>query len=315
MNIQYYFNYITIVEEGSLTSASRRLRVAQPALSNQVKALEEAYGTKLFYRGARRLELNDAGAVLYQKAKWMADVEASARSEILSGVLGASGTLKIGVSSSLSDDAFFSRLKFFASRYPDVTIKVVEAERSELLKILQAGAVEAVFTRTFAPENENFDVIYVKEDRVAAIYSADSPFLKDVGGDIVTLEQLADLPLAVVEYSKNAIANAFKEKDIPLYIKFSSTRIQIAELWAKAGKAVALVPQSYLTGNQFEKMRCKLLPEYVDIQMPRVSILAQKRKYRSQVVNNFLHETAEYLRLDLDSAIFASDDDSDDILF
>ena len=69
MNLSYYANYVTIVEEGSLTAASLKLRIAQPALSNQVKALEAAYGARLFYRGARRLELTDAGRILYQKAK------------------------------------------------------------------------------------------------------------------------------------------------------------------------------------------------------------------------------------------------------
>ena len=41
MNLQYYFNYVTIVEEGSLTAASRKLHIAQPALSNQIKYFVE----------------------------------------------------------------------------------------------------------------------------------------------------------------------------------------------------------------------------------------------------------------------------------
>ena len=54
MNLQYYFNFVTIVEEGSLTAAAKKLRIAQPALSNQVKAMEQKYGTRLFFRGSRR---------------------------------------------------------------------------------------------------------------------------------------------------------------------------------------------------------------------------------------------------------------------
>ena len=67
MNLQYYFNLVTIVEEGSLTAAAKKLRIAQPALSNQVKAMEQKYGTRLFFRGSRRLELTDAGSILYQR--------------------------------------------------------------------------------------------------------------------------------------------------------------------------------------------------------------------------------------------------------
>ena len=89
MNLAYFANYVTIVEEGSLTAAARKLRIAQPALSNQIKALETTYGTRLFYRGARRLELTDAGRILYEKAKWMMAIETEARNEITSGFGGS----------------------------------------------------------------------------------------------------------------------------------------------------------------------------------------------------------------------------------
>ena len=95
MNLQYYFNYVTIVEEGSLTAASRKLHIAQPALSNQIKAMEQKYGTRLFFRGARRLELTDAGMILYQKAKRMCEIEQAAKNEIASGFTGHKGAYEL----------------------------------------------------------------------------------------------------------------------------------------------------------------------------------------------------------------------------
>ena len=124
MNLSYYANYITIVEEGSLTAASRKLRIAQPALSNQIKALETAYGARLFYRGARKLELTDAGRILYQKAKWMVEVETEARNEITSGFGGTKGTLRIGISSSFENERLMDALLAFSERYPDTEISV-----------------------------------------------------------------------------------------------------------------------------------------------------------------------------------------------
>ena len=107
MNLSYYSNYVTIVEEGSLTAAARKLRIAQPALSNQIKALEAEYGARLFHRGARRLELTDAGQILYQRAKRMLAIETAARSEIASGFGGTKGTLKIGITSSFENETGF----------------------------------------------------------------------------------------------------------------------------------------------------------------------------------------------------------------
>ena len=102
MNLQYYYNFVTIVEEGSLTAASRNLHIAQPALSNQIKAMEQKYGTRLFFRGARRLELTDAGMILYQQAKRMCEIEQAAKNEIASGFSGQKGTLRFGVTPSLA---------------------------------------------------------------------------------------------------------------------------------------------------------------------------------------------------------------------
>ena len=138
MNLAYYANYVTIVEEGSLTAASRKLRIAQPALSNQIKALETAYGARLFYRGARKLELTDAGHILYEKAKRMIEVETEARNEILSGFGGAKGTLRIGITSSIENENMLGALVAFSDRYPDAEIKVYEAELPDLLPEMEA---------------------------------------------------------------------------------------------------------------------------------------------------------------------------------
>ena len=57
--------YFTVVaEELNITHAAERLCMSQPPLSNQMKALEEELGTKLFIRGKRQLQLTDAGRLL-----------------------------------------------------------------------------------------------------------------------------------------------------------------------------------------------------------------------------------------------------------
>ena len=69
MNIDYLKNYITIVEEKSFSKASKKLFIAQPSLSNQVKYLEDMYRTKLMYRGGKTIRLTPSGKELYAKAR------------------------------------------------------------------------------------------------------------------------------------------------------------------------------------------------------------------------------------------------------
>lgn len=286
MNLSYYANYITIVEEGSLTAASRKLRIAQPALSNQIKALETAYGARLFYRGARKLELTDAGRILYQKAKWMVEVETEARNEITSGFGGTKGTLRIGISSSFENERLMDALLAFSERYPDTEISVFEADVPELLKKLQNGQVEAIFVRLIRNDAENLDVLYTHPDTLIAAYR-DGAFFEDDRSETVSLQTLSSLPLSLMERSVPAFEAAFKEQGLSLSPKYVSTRMQIALNWARAGKAVALVPKGAAEELGFCDLKHKTVSE-TELLVPALTIIAQKRKYRSRVVNNFL---------------------------
>jgi DNA-binding transcriptional LysR family regulator len=291
MNLAYYANYVTIVEEGSLTAAARKLRIAQPALSNQIKALETAYGARLFYRGARKLELTDAGQILYQKAKWMMEVETEARNEIASGFGGTKGTLKIGITSSFENEQLIDALIAFSDRCPDAEIQVYEAELPELLKKLQNGKVEAIFVRPIKSDVENLEVLYTHPDTLVAAYLPGA-FFADEPGEATTLERLSSFPLSLLERSLPAFTNAFREKGLTLSPKYVSTRMQVALAWARAGKAVALAPKSATEELGFTDLGLKTVSDS-DLLVPAMTIVAQKRKYRSQIVNNFLELLAE----------------------
>ena len=286
MNLSYYSNYVTIAEEGSLTAAARKLRIAQPALSNQIKALETAYGARLFFRGARRLELTDAGRILYQKAKWMLEVETEARNEIVSGFGGTKGTLKIGITSSFENERLMRALTAFSDRYPDAEISVYEAEFEELLKKLQNGKVEAIFVRPIKSDVENLEVLFTHPDTLVAAYKPGA-FFRDEPADETTFGRLSKLPLSMLERSLPAFSNAFREKGLSLSPKYVSTRMQVALNWARAGKAVALAPKSATEELGFTDLATKTVADN-DLLVPAMTIITQKQKYRSHIVNNFL---------------------------
>ena len=71
MDFDFYRNFITVAETGNLTTASKKLSLAQPALSAQIKTLEHYYGAKLIQtaRGKRQLTLTEAGEAFLNKAR------------------------------------------------------------------------------------------------------------------------------------------------------------------------------------------------------------------------------------------------------
>ena len=84
MELESYRNFLAIIEAGSFTGAAECVHVAQPALSKQLKTLENFFGAKLIIttRGSRQLILTEAGRILYQKAKYICSLEDLARNEI-----------------------------------------------------------------------------------------------------------------------------------------------------------------------------------------------------------------------------------------
>ena len=298
MNLQYYFNYVTIVEEGSLTAASRKLHIAQPALSNQVKAMEQKYGTRLFFRGARRLELTDAGMILYQQAKRMCEIEQAAKNEIASGFSGQKGTLRLGVTPSIAGGKIADVLLAFARKYPQTEIKYLEASSADLCKMLQNGIIEVAALKTVSDLPDNVQLLSHKTAHTVALYKPGAGFLDKVKKDTVTISQLSGVPIAMEELFQNQVMTAFKAKDAVLSLKSLSSSPRVSAMMAEAGLAVALVSAPAATALVGEGLAMKRISDGASL-FTRYCLLTQRGNYRSQVVNNFLIMLAETLELDL----------------
>lgn len=286
-------NYVTIVQEGSLTLAAAKLGVAQPALSNQIKAMEDVYGTRLFHRGSgtRKLELTDAGRILYEKARIMVDAEAAARSEISSYTGISSETLRIGTADSLGNQFLIHTLDMFSERYPDTEIMLHESKVTDLLKMLQNGLIDIIFIRSSEEEAfHDFETVFSQQDFLIAAYRKDTYF---IGNDAekVSIRELAKFPLCVTEEHLSLLRMAFRQENCAFTPRFIGSNSHACILWAQSGKGVALVPKLSLPVNEAEGMPFKFIAGE-QLGAASLSIVTQKKQYRSRIVNNFLEVCA-----------------------
>ena len=307
MNLQYFYNYVTIVEEGSLTAASKKLHVAQPALSNQIKAMEQKYGTRLFFRGARRLELTDAGMILYRKAKSICEIEQAAQSEILSGFSGQQGMLRVGVTPSVAHGRITDVLLDFAQKYPQIEIKYLEAGPMDLCKMLQNGVIEVAVLKTMGDLPENVHILATHDAPTVALCNPKAGLLDEVSGDTVTIAQLSGVPLAMEEQYFVPVRNAFRQKGAELFLKTLSSSPYVSAKIAVAGLAVALVSAHVASIGTSAGLTVKPIQDGEAL-TGKYCLAVQQGNYRSQVVNNFLGMLADALGLDLDDALAVSEE-------
>lgn len=135
--------FLSAVEHGSFSAAAEHEHIAQPSLSEQIRRLEHELGATLFVRTNRSLRLTDVGRLLVPLAKTTvrsADlISVTAReATTLTG-----GTVSFGTFSSAHRYLLTPLVAEFHARYPQVQIKIVGLNSSEVAKAVRAGELEA----------------------------------------------------------------------------------------------------------------------------------------------------------------------------
>lgn len=142
MQLQQLAYFLTVAETRHFTQAAERMRVAQPSLSKQIKALETELGAPLFNRARGNVTLTAAGEALLPLARRMlADAE-TARREIAELVGLRRGRVRLGATPSLCAGLLADALARFHRSYPGVELLVEESGSRDLVRDLARGQLD-----------------------------------------------------------------------------------------------------------------------------------------------------------------------------
>lgn len=173
MEIHQLEYFVTIVNEGSISAAARKLNLSQPPLSLQVRHLEEELGAVLFLRGARQITLTEEGRALYRYAVEILDLERSAAEDIRSMRNGSSAALRLGTISSCHCPELYSALRAVHKKTPGISFRIREGNTFELLDLLRKGRIElAVVREPFS--GEGLQRLTIRTDRIVAAMTPQS---------------------------------------------------------------------------------------------------------------------------------------------
>jgi DNA-binding transcriptional LysR family regulator len=135
--------FVAVVELRSFSQAAARLGVTQPAVSLQIRSLEQRVGQKLVDRSGRRVEPTEAGERLYQSAKRMLQIEdelLDALAEAETGEL--SGTLKLGASTGPGGAVVPVLLGAFQQAHPRVAVSLAVHDTQTVVDLVAARELE-----------------------------------------------------------------------------------------------------------------------------------------------------------------------------
>jgi len=138
-HIQYF---LAVAEHLSFTKAAAALHVSQPALSQQVRQLEESLGAQLFGRSGRTTRLTDAGDVYLLYARRAHQELREAKNAIHDVSDLSRGSLRIAVTPTFTTYLVGPLIEAFHSRHPKITVNLKEISQERIEELLLAGELD-----------------------------------------------------------------------------------------------------------------------------------------------------------------------------
>jgi DNA-binding transcriptional LysR family regulator len=142
LELRHLSYFVAVAEELNFRRAAERLRVAQPAVSARIKALEAKLDVRLFERTTRSVLLTPAGRVFLAEARSLLGAASQAEQSARKAHHGIVGTLRLGVIASATSPRLAEVLRHFHQSFPGVQLALVELTSPEQLRRLRAGELD-----------------------------------------------------------------------------------------------------------------------------------------------------------------------------
>lgn len=155
MNIESLKMFCLVVDEGSISKAARLSFVSQPAVTKQIRQLEELYKAQLFERTAGKLILSEAGKILYPYAKEMVEYSKRSFEAIQEMTANKETVLNVGASLTIGEYLLPDLLGNFSKSYPNLKFNLSIGNTPNILSKLENNDIDIAFVEG-AVANDDF---------------------------------------------------------------------------------------------------------------------------------------------------------------
>ena len=156
MNLHHLKYFLVIAQEGSLTNASKKLLVGQPALSAQLKQFEQWLGTPLFERSGKKLVITPAGEYVLKYAKAIKGLEDELVSNLGHAYQSIGKDLTVGVQESVPKSVLAKTISSIQRLRP-IHFKIIEDTGEELFSLLNDNKID-IFIGNFRPMSASKEI-------------------------------------------------------------------------------------------------------------------------------------------------------------
>jgi DNA-binding transcriptional LysR family regulator len=179
--------FLAVAETLHFSRAAKRLGMAQPPLSQQIKRLEQLLGHALFERTTRGVKLTLAGQLLAKRARSTIEKVEEDLSQVRRLGRGEEGTLTVGFSGSVMFTELPAAIQSYRHRYPKVELRLRELVTTEQIAALLNGTLDLAFLRD-GDATEGIRITTLLKERYIAVLSEAHPLAKRRSLNVKALE-------------------------------------------------------------------------------------------------------------------------------
>lgn len=283
----YQLNYFKKTAElQSIGQAAKELSVTQPAVSKQIKALEEELGQRLFDRIGKRVFLTRAGELLYSYTERILAAIGEAKTAIRDLSQTCSGDLVIGLSDHIGLHRLPAVLKAYIDTFPEVNLKL-RCHRSETViemvrkNLLDLGVV------TLPKSGDNLILLPIWKDPMSLVVYRGHPL---EGRVTVRLQDIAGYDLILPERgttTRAIIDSLFSQRRLSPRVAMEVAYLETIKVFVKVGLGVSIIPDTAVE-EEVKAGSLHRLP-LVDAEFSRdLGVVYLREKFLSRAAREFL---------------------------
>lgn len=292
MNIHQLRVFYEVAKAGSFSAAAEKLHLTQPAVTWQIKGLEDSYDLKIFDRTGKKVLLTEEGKILFDYADRILNLNRQAE-EALIDLKGLSrGTLRIDSVFTFGDYYLFSMLRDFHKKYPKITLQINTGNTRQIIEntLLHKNDI------AFVAQDPGYDKLEAQEFTSDLLVGIVHPTHRFARRKSISLKELNGQPLILREqgsFPRRILDEILKKRGISPRIIMESASTMAIKKMVESGNGMAILSQQVVKKELLAKSLIELPLSDAEITY-RFYLIYHKDKYFSRALKAFMDVAAEF---------------------
>lgn len=268
MDIRRLKSFIVIVDSGSITRAADILHLAQPALSQQLAALEDHFGQKLLIRSQQGVTMTDAGQAVYRHAQIILRQMEQAQSDVATAGRSLAGRVSVGlVPFSSAATLSVELLAETRKRHPGILLHLTESVGQTYSQMIMNGRLEMALIHGIGPiKGVRFEPL-LKEEFFLVAHQDFAIETSDAPVSVTALDGLPFLMPPAYNFVRRAVDTAFSRSKVELKVVAEVEIVRTLSRSVDRGLGATIMPKAIadrLIAESSENLICRLVTPRIE---------------------------------------------------